>query len=65
MADFGQSSSLQWLRLVRTEGAALGGPGGRSDLLVTGSELKKHRKRKDAWILLNGKYPLKSQELSN
>ena len=57
MADFGQSSSLQWLRLVRTEGTALGGPGGRSDFSVTGAELKKHRKRKDAWILLNGKYP--------
>ena len=56
MADFGQSSSLQWLRLVRMEGNSLGGPGGRNDLSVTGAELKKHKKRKDAWILLNGKY---------
>ena len=55
MADFGQSSSLHWLRLVHTKGSALGGPGGRSDLLVTAKELKKHRKRKDAWIVLNGK----------
>ena len=55
MADFGQSSSLQWLRLVHTKGSALGGPGGRSDLLITARELKKHRKRKDAWIVLNGK----------
>ena len=55
MADFGKSSSLHWLRLAHTKGSALGGPGGRSDLMITARELKKHRKRKDAWIVLNGK----------
>ena len=55
MADFGQSSSLHWLRLVHAKGSALGGPGGKNDILVTARELKRHRKRKDAWIVLNGK----------
>ena len=54
-AEFGQSSSLQWLRLVHTKGSALGGPEGRNDLIVTPKELKKHRKRRDAWIVLHGR----------
>ena len=48
-------SSLEWFRLCQTKGTSLAGPGGRSDLEVHPNELKKHKKRKDAWILINGK----------
>ena len=56
MADFVQSSSLEWLRLCQTKGTALAGPGGQNDLEINLRELKKHTKRKDAWICINGKY---------
>ena len=52
--DFGQSSSLDWLRLCQSKGKELAGPGGRSDLEVSKVELRKHRKRKDAWIMIKG-----------
>lgn len=54
MADFGQSSSLEWLRLCQKEGKSLAGPDGRNDLEVLPYELRRHRKRKDAWMLING-----------
>ena len=55
MADSGQPSSLEWLRLCQTKGTSLAGPGGRSDLEIMLMELKRHKKRKDAWICIEGK----------
>ena len=54
MSDFGQSSSLQWLKLTQEKSSTLAGPDGRSDIEVVTTELKKHRTRKDAWICING-----------
>ena len=56
MTDFGQylGTTLGWFRLSQTNAPTLAGPGGRSDLEVHANELKKHKKRNDAWMLING-----------
>ena len=46
-------SLMEWIRLTKS-GKDLAGTGGRL-LEVTAEELRKHKKRGDAWIALNGK----------
>ena len=43
---------MDWIRLTKS-GKDLTGTGGKL-LKVTKSELKKHNKRKDAWMAING-----------
>ena len=45
---------MEWIRLTKS-GRDLAGTGGRF-INVTADELRKHRKRGDAWIALNGKF---------
>ena len=45
---------MEWIRLTKS-GKDLAGTGGRL-LEVTAEELRKHKKRGDAWIALNGKF---------
>ena len=45
-------SLMDWIKLTKS-GKDLAGTGGKI-LQVTRSELKKHNKRKDAWLALNG-----------
>ena len=47
-------SLMEWIRLTKS-GRDLAGTGGRF-VNVTADELRKHRKRGDAWIALNGKF---------
>ena len=58
MSDFGQSSSLGWLRLCQHKGTSLAGPGGRSDLEITAKELfyrsLKQNNVSDAFIYSGG-----------
>jgi cytochrome-b5 reductase len=44
---------MDWIRLTQS-GADLAGTGGQF-LQVTLDELKMHNKRKDAWLVINGK----------
>ena len=46
-------SLMDWIRLTKTPGKDLSGRGGRY-VNVTPSELKKHSKRNDAWMAING-----------
>ena len=45
---------MEWIRLTKS-GKDLAGTGGRL-LEVTTEELRKHKKRGDAWIALNGNF---------
>ena len=47
-------SLMEWIRLTKS-GKDLAGTSGRL-LEVTAEELRKHKKRSDAWIALNGKF---------
>ena len=50
-------SLMEWIRLTKS-GKDLAGTGGKF-IDVTAEELRKHRKRGDAWIALNGKFQIK------
>ncbi len=49
-------SLMDWIRLTKS-GKDLAGTGGKI-LNVTTAELKKHRKKDDAWLAINGMYRL-------
>ena len=47
-------SLMEWIRLTKS-GKDLAGTGGKF-IDVTAEELRRHKKRGDAWIALNGKF---------
>ena len=56
-------SLMDWIKLTKS-GKDLAGTGGRL-IPVTPSELRKHNKRSDAWMALNGKVNLPDLNLTD
>ena len=56
-------SLMDWIKLTKS-GKDLAGTGGRM-IPVTPSELRKHNKRSDAWMALNGKVNLPDLNLTD
>ena len=52
--QFELPSSVEWMRLTKSGKNDLSGTGGRHDLEITLKERKCRKRRKGAWIAING-----------